>query len=922
MGNALMLGVAHSDGQDVSMSSTRSPSRACRATLLVWLALAACALGPSCYGPRLHNGTGPPTRPNWLDGLREGVGQVPPIPANNGPTPTSQEARTLGARGRPKDLTQSINGAKRPVGTAGISTAAASLSEKNNASVMEALYQGQVSHAPSRQLRQFGYDYFKSDPVPEVDPLEEAAVDGSRGDRPQTEGPFEEAVSGVAIPSDYRARAGDEIVVTVTGAHSFHERATVGRDGALVVPEVGPVDVAGRSLEEIRAALINALEETWEGIDVHVGIGRIRLGRVHVVGNVARPGQHAVPLPADVMTVLTAAGGPLKSGSLRRVAIQRADGSEQIIDLYELLLHGRRPAVDPLADGDVISVPAIGATIGVAGVVQRPAIYETEGELTVQDAINLAGGPTPFTFMSSLQIERTSDGRGRQIVDVPFDEEGLARTLQPGDLLLVAAVDASMRSLVRIEGEVVRPGDYQYKEGMRVSELLKLADGMRVDASTEQAFISRQVGASGEVELLSGAQRKRSSRRLIVIDVSEALLGNQEHDVVLQPLDHVTVQPLSATSVRSTVDIMGAVQRPGTYELTSGLRVSDVVAMAGNLLPSAYVEEAEVVRNVYDDVLKQLSVRRMRIDLQLAIEREPEFDPVLVHGDRIVIRQLNVSSLTVKVKGEVRFPGTYVFPASARITDLIAAAGGVLPQADVRASKFTRASVRDLQQRRFRELAEFIREQAETSYTKLVQVGTPQEGVAGRIALEHTRELIQRMSTYQPDGRVVIPWTAADFPNSEFNLTLEDLDTLEIPRTQQTVSVIGHVFNSGAFVAQAGLTVRDIIDQSGGVTEQGDLTRIYVIRADGTVQLVKGTKGGFWSRGSEPVYSGDIVMVPRQKLERTLSAQLRDVMYMIRSGAETGLLLNNLKQVDLGVNWVTSGGARPELGGGDPLFDR
>ncbi len=886
---------------------------------------------------------GPSVRPDWVDNLREEVSVVPKIDVREGPAPSQDERSSLGARGLPEDLTQRLkvatpagatprSSASRPAsgrsggrggGGGGSSGAVANVNVNVAAplaavpipasapipqpiSATELRYRGDYEQSPSRMLLQFGYEYFFSQ---QEDADSTPAASEMLPDEP--------IATAVPLDPNYRVRVGDALIVSVTGTLELNERVSIGRDGTVVLPEVGSLAVAGLSLEEVRRTILSAYEKERVGLVVQVSLAKLELGRIHVVGDVHRPGPHLVTMPADLIDVLAIADGPTKSGSLRRVRIDRSNGDEETVDLYELLMGGNRLDVAPLSDGDIVSVPPIGTTVGIAGSVQRPAIYETAGPMTIGQMIELAGGITPFTFQSNIQVERTTGGRGREILDLSMDPVGMGFELQSGDLILLGAIDKTMRPLVRIEGQVVRPGDFQFQDGMRLADLVRLADGLLIDASLDQALVSRQVGPTGEVEILTGTRRQRSSRRLLVADIEKALLGDPDHNIQLQPLDHITIQPRSATSVLPTVEVIGAVQRPGTFELTSDLHVSDLVALGGNLIPSAYMEEAELVRNVYDEDSRQMSVRRMRIDLAEALEQIPGADPRLVHGDRLVIRRLKESFVTVEVDGEVRFPGTYVFPSTAKITDLLAAAGGLLPQADIRASRFTRASVRELQGRRFRQLAEFIREQAEASYTRMVQVGSPQEGVAGRIALDHTRELIGRMASYQPDGRIVIPWVTDEFPTSIFNLSLEDGDTLLVAKQHQTVSVVGHVFNSGAFVAYPGLSAQELIEKCGGVTDQGDLKRMYVIRADGNVQLVKGNR----SSSKIAVYAGDILMVPRQKLQRTMMAQVTDALHLLRSGAETGLLLNNLEQVNLGLNWVSGSTSRAEYRVSDGLYD-
>jgi polysaccharide export outer membrane protein len=406
-----------------------------------------------------------------------------------------------------------------------------------------------------------------------------------------------------------------------------------------------------------------------------------------------------------------------------------------------------------------------------------------------------------------------------------------------------------------------------------------------------QAFISRQVGVSGSVELVPERKHVGSTRRVRVIDLSKALNGNETENIELMPLDHLEVRSRQQATVRPTVRLLGPVKQPGTYELTAGLRVSELIAMAGNVLPEVFYDEAELIRRVYDPERRQLDVRRFRFDLGSALRGAPNGDYVLENGDQVVIRSLRSAQVTVEIGGEVRFPGQYVFPAGATITQLITAAGGMLENADMRAAVFSRESVRIHQQARFDQLAESTRRRYEGALEKLTQNGRAREGLAGRLALTQTSDLLKRMDGYQTVGRIVIPFLREDFPDSPFNLTLEDSDQLLIPRKLETVAVMGHVFNPSTFVAEPGLNVRGLLERAGGLTEFGDERRTYVIRADGNIENLVDRAP---TRSKLELYAGDVVLVPREPLRRTFGAKLSDALQLARQAAEAAILMDSL----------------------------
>jgi protein involved in polysaccharide export with SLBB domain len=840
-----------------------------------------CAIQATATGSR-------PTRPAWLSDLQQDVETLPPedvAPHTNGVVAPDRTFVTADAtRGVPRDLTRPFQTpatsppAARPTrtgggaaskGSAGTSGARASRAstdspQQDASSTLERLYTGRFSQSPDRKLDQFGYGYF--DQIPAV----------------SDSGP---------VPEAYLIGPDDEIIVTVWGSMQAFHRLTVERDGRISIPEVGSVAVAGKSFGELESLVRRALGDTRKNFELSVSLGKLRKIQIHVVGNVARPGLTEVSARATILDALMAAGGPQKNGSLRKILHRRGE-SAATVDLYDFLVHGDAGSDAIVLAGDVIMVPPVGTTVGVAGYVQRPAIYETQGDVSVDEALELAGGLTPFTFTPTAQLERTRDGRGRMTIDLSLDDEGRSTRMQDGELLLVGAVDTRMQPVVRISGQVIRPGSYEHRAGMRISDLLQRADGPTIDAYLPQVLVSRQIGPAGELEVAPNRSSVNSARRVLVIDLGQALEGNLQHDIELMALDHVTVRGRYEASVRPTIEVIGPVRQPGTYELTAGLRVSDLIALARNLRSDVYYDEGELIRRTFDEERRLLDARRFRINLAQAIAGNQDHNPLLMNGDQLVVRALRDARVTVQIMGEVRFPGTYVFPAGATITDLIAAAGGVLDSADLRAAVFTRESVRELQQKRFDDLMEQTRQRFEQAMTRIVQTGQQREGLASSISLDQTRDLLSRMSQSQVRGRVVVPFTREDFDSSAFNLVLESGDKLQVPQTQETVSVLGHVFNPATFVAEPGMTVKDLIDRSGGLNEYGDSKRTYVIRADGNVDAL-------WKRGKKnglrtELHAGDVVLVPKEPLERTFGAKFADALKMARQVSEVAALLANV----------------------------
>jgi protein involved in polysaccharide export with SLBB domain len=866
--------------------------------------LAALVLLTACKTPTTETVEARPS--HWAYQPEQRVDIVPSIPAmvDAKAEPTAKMPNESWILGTPRDLTQplssqtkkspqtnpnqsmssgTVQDGERSI-TVNLNTSYPTDTLTNSAPVdsmivdrsrLETLYGGDFEKKADRDLEQFGYDVFAR-PVVDL----------------ETVG---------AVPFSYKLGTGDEVIITLSGSLDEFHRLEVDREGAIHFPKFGPLTVKGVTYGELAERIENFLLESRHGFELKVSLGRLRTIQVRVVGRVAEPGWVRIPALGSPLAALHIAGGPLKDGSLRQIEIQRltSEGSEShFVDLYSFLRGITAAEESPmLEDGDLIRVPAIGSTIGIAGFVQQPGIYELlQPETTVGEALDLAGGLTPFSFTPLAHLERTVDGRGRQKEDVELSAEGRLKVMGDGELLLVEAVEDDRQPVVRIEGEVARPGDYAYNDQMTLGALIRRADGLTVDAYLPQVIISRQVGVEAAVETIPGRKAEASSRRIMVVNLASAMSGDPKHDIDIMPLDLVRVRSKAEAHQRAEVEIIGSVQHPGRYELTAGMRVSELIAVAGNPKAEVYYDEAELIRRVFDEDARLLDVQRYRFDLQAALNPRNalnnSLNPVLTNGDRLVVRALQEAHIRASIDGRVRFPGEYVFAAGATITDLIAAAGGILPDADLRAANFSRVSTRQLQQQRLDHLKERSLRLNEDAFTRIVQTGHANEGLAGRLSLEQGQDRLGRMRANETDGRIVIPFTDPNFPYSSYNLPLENGDSLKIPRFHATVSVAGNVFRPVSLVAGESITVDHALEQAGGLTETADEDLLYVVRADGRVDSVA-QKPARLTRKTE-LFPGDVLLVPAKPIERTFSAKLTDTLILARQMAEIALLSSQI----------------------------
>ena len=357
-----------------------------------------------------------------------------------------------------------------------------------------------------------------------------------------------------------------------------------------------------------------------------------------------------------------------------------------MVDLYDILLHGNNSADRRLEEGDVIFVPVIGSVVGIAGDVNRPAIYELKKDQTetLDGALKLAGGITGFGFGDRVQVERIQDHRRMVALDVSLrrlSNQNFA--IRDGDVIKINPVLPGRVNTVVLSGNVRRSGEFQWYKGMRVSDLVRKGDGVLPNTYFKYALIRR----------LSGPQKTVHFHQ---VDLGEALANPRmgQGDVALQPKDELDIYNLDDIRDLPSVAINGEVRMPGRFVLSQDMKVSDLVYMAGGLKDDAYQDRVVLVRS---EVTPGGRAIRSHIDVNLrAIINGENLDIPLQANDELFVRTIldwQRPPQFVEVTGEVRTPGVYDYYPGMRVSDLITVAGGTSDDAYLKNAELARTEV-------------------------------------------------------------------------------------------------------------------------------------------------------------------------------------------------------------------------------------
>jgi len=671
---------------------------------------------------------------------------------------------------------------------------------------------------------------------------------------PSTFAPIDRA----PVTPDYLIGPGDELLVRAWGQIDVNYRAVVDRSGALYIPKVGSVSLAGLRYDQLQDVLKQAIGRNFKNFELSVTLGQLRSIQVFVVGQVRRPGVYTVSSLSTLVNALFASGGPSKRGSMRRIQLKRSGQVITTFDLYDLLTNGDKSKDKPLLPGDVIYVPPVGRLVALAGSVNIPAIYELKDHDSMEDVIGYAGGMTTTAAAEHAVVERIDDHHMRRADEFALDSNGLKRELRDGDVVRFLHISTRFEKTVTLRGNVALPGRYPFRQGMRVHDLIPEREFLVTEDYWKR---QNQLGQNlSDRTFLSPEERER----LQIASVRSGRDGDSEGSDVLDR--------------RSGIDGLDVPDRrtlPRDEDLADRVGRTEAQRIREQQLKNQVKRSAAEINWEYAVIQRMdpsdLTTHLLPFNLGRAIEGDQGQNLALQPGDVITVfsqrdMQVPIGQQTkfVRLEGEFRSAGVYQVQPGETLRRLVARVGGFTSQAYLYGAEFTRESTREEQQQRLDQYIQDLEQQVDRSAAPRA-LASSEETVAQRERSEGQRRLLEKMRQLRATGRVVLEIKpGADSLESLPDLVLEDGDRLFVPFRPATVNVIGSVYNSNAFVFKPGRTVGDYLQLSGGATRAGDKSKMFVIRANGATVSKQAHGGLMGSFNSVRLMPGDTVVVPEK----------------------------------------------------------
>jgi len=629
-------------------------------------------------------------------------------------------------------------------------------------------------------LEQFGYDIFTS--------------------LPTTFAP----VDGIPVPPDYVIGPGDSFTVQIFSGVDLQYNLVVTREGRLLLPEIGDIQVAGLTFDESKVLIKEAITRTRLGVKVVVTLAELHTIQVMLVGEVLQPGSYTISGLSSLVNTLITTGGVKRTGSLRNIQVKRSGKLVTSLDLYDLLLRGDVGADVYLRQGDVIFIPPIGSVVSIAGEVVRPAIYELKSEETVSDVIQMAGGLLPTADPAKTQIERIERSGSYSLIQASLFDSTAVSAIQNGDLIRIFPVIDKVDRVVLLAGNILTPGGYEWYPNMRVSDLLKSKATLLQSTEFQVAAIERE-----------NLDQKRTE---VVYFNLERVFTDQggAGDPVLQPRDRVLVfktdgdraatlasianklkAQTSATELPLTAMLLGAAKHKGEFPLAKQMRVLDLVQVGGGIKTGVDRGYTLLVRKDPESE----SIEFISLELSKALQQpRGDHNPRLMAGDKLYlfdsdsdraelikadIQQLESQArygslpLVVEASGSLVNPGRYPLVPGMRISDLVVAAGGMKSDA---------------------------------------------YGVAATLSRK-----VQLDDQYSRTDEIPVSLTSSDPMLTGRNMILEPGDHLQMRQKPEwidaphRVTILGEVKHPGTYEVDKRSTLCSLVNRAGGFTEDAYL---------------------------------------------------------------------------------------------------
>jgi len=654
----------------------------------------------------------------------------------------------------------------------------------------------------------------------------------------------------MATPMNYVLGPGDELQISIYGVQEYNENIPVSVEGKVSIEYVGQISVSGMTIEAATQKIKGAIARVYSTVrsgqsQVSISLGKIRTIKVTIVGG-KQPGNYSISSLATVYNALHLAGGPGKNGSYRNIELIRNNKVYKNVDIYRFLVKGDQSDNVSLKENDVIRIPAYSQRVVVEGEVKRPGIFEMKRGEKFSDLLNFASGFNEFAYTASVNVLQKT-GKEFKVHDINESEYDSYEP-QSGDVFKITKILNRFANRIKIEGAVFRPDYYSFTDGMRISDLVTRAEGLKEDAYSKRARIIRL--------------KTDLTTEIVNVDLGAALSGDLNADIELKREDIVTVYSILDFREEYKITIDGEVKYPGEYEYFENLTLNDLVVQVGGLTGSAS-KRVEIARMIKSDAIDDADPKRIElIELEITADNNEQIKNfVLKPFDVINIRRMAVYEKPemVKVSGAVTYPGKYVLAnKKEKVYNVVMRAGGLTSIANLDGMKIKRP------------IKEEQIEQLENVNLNLDKKSISEE--EGSLKEKDTlkSKLSKKLRDELKYTTIPVNWEKIVKDKSHYsNVTLFPGDEIEVAVYNEGVKVTGNVLLTSEIPYRSGKGFKYYINSVGGADSKGWKRKAYIIYPNGKAAV---TSSFLFFRSYPRVEPDSQIVVPEKPEKQKMSA--------------------------------------------------
>ena len=707
----------------------------------------------------------------------------------------------------------------------------------------------------------------------------------------------------VATPLNYEVGTNDVLKLVVYGVQEYSADLDVSKEGTVLIENVGRIKVAGLSIEaattRIKQQMANTAYPSLRSGESKMAltVGDTRTIQVTIIG-AQRSGNYNVSSLSNVLSALTMAGGPNEIGSYRAIELIRQNKVVKTFDLYAFMQNGDQSQNMGLKDRDVIKVPPYKGRIEIKGQVKRPGIFELNATESFKQFLQYAGGFDDTAYTAWVKVIQKND-KEKAVKDLA-QNQFTSYQPQGGDIIQVSKILDRFQNRVKLTGAVFRPDVYELTEGMRISDLVQRADGLR-----EDAFIGRAQLIRLKPNLL---------KELVTVNLFKALQKDPNENILLQREDELYINSIVDLRDSLTIDLLGEVRSQGRFNYVDSMTVKDLILMAGGFTYAAN-KQIEVARLIkFGDKVTDNQVATI---LRTEVNGDLSFNS---GQENFVLQPMDVVTITKKVgftnpevvsiSGQVQNVGKYTLSTRVeRVSDIIKRAGGLIGEAygegayikrsryqiDTLKADESKTSIEDAYNKKFKAQQDLDKQ----SLTAVLNTGNGTNATTildpniKKKSLKDTLDLMYKELEADYYQIAIDINKIIQKPGSELDLVLRDKDEIIIPKMDNRVKISGGVLRPTNIVYRDGLSIGECISAAGGISEYAKRGRAYVVYANGKSSR---TKHFGLFRLNPTIKPGSEIVLPEtnEKKEKPLTTmiQFTTILAQIVSAIATVSILN------------------------------